>query len=196
MDVLTYATGALGTNTYLGIDGTDALVIDPGGDSPAMWNVIHSRALTVRTVLLTHTHFDHIMGLPALLEATHAELIVPAADEAGLRDGIANLLDVWSMGTLPPLYADRTVVEGSTVTLGNITFTTWHTPGHTPGSCCYLAGDTLFSGDTVFAGGGYGRTDLPGGDELTMQRTLARLETALPRPVTVYPGHGPSFIWR
>ena len=88
------------------------------------------------------------------------------------------------------------MVEGSTVTLGNITFTTWHTPGHTPGSCCYLAGDTLFSGDTVFAGGGYGRTDLPGGDELTMQRTLARLETALPRPVTVYPGHGPSFIWR
>ena len=196
MDVLTFATGALSTNTYLVIDGSDALVIDPGGNSPAMWDVIRSRELTVRTVLLTHTHFDHIMGLPSLLEATGAELVVPAADEPGLRDGIANLLDVWHMGTLPPLYADRTVVEGSTVTLGSITLTTWHTPGHTPGSCCYLTGDTLFSGDTVFAGGGYGRTDLPGGNELTIQRSLARLEGNLPRPLTVYPGHGPAFIWR
>ncbi len=196
MEVLTFATGAQGTNTYLVIDGSDALVIDPGGDSPAMWEAIHTRGLSVRTVLLTHTHFDHMMGLPALLETTGAELIVPAADERGLRDGVANLLDVWHMGTLPPLYADRTVSEGSTVTLGSITFTTWHTPGHTPGSCCYLTGDILFSGDTVFAGGGYGRTDLSGGDEPTLWRSLARLESNLPRPITVYPGHGPAFIWR
>ena len=194
MKVLTFPTGALDTNTYLAHDGNDALVIDPGADSPALWQELDAQKLTVKALLLTHTHFDHMLGLPALLARTGASLSVPAADEAGLTDGNRNLLSLWNMGELPPLVADLTVVEGSTVTVGSMVLSTLHTPGHTPGSSCFLAGDVLFSGDTLFDGG-YGRTDLPGGSYSQLTRSLARLET-LPRPLTVYPGHGGAFIWR
>ncbi|MBQ3133051.1 MAG: MBL fold metallo-hydrolase [Clostridia bacterium] len=194
MQVLSFVTGALGTGTYLVHDGTDALIIDPGAECPALQAAVKENELAVRAILLTHTHFDHMLGVPSLQRAYPAALIVPAEDERGLTDPRYSLVGWMSDDSLPPLTADRTVTEGSRIEIGGLTLSTLHTPGHTRGSSCYQIGDVLFSGDTLFDGG-YGRTDLPGGSMSDLTRSLARLET-LPRPLTVYPGHGGAFLWR
>ena len=188
-----FPLGQLQANCYLLICDGEALVIDPGGPPQAVLRTIAEQGAVLQTVLLTHTHFDHMLGLPALLKEG-VSLVVPADDAQGLTDGGYNLTALWGMGTLPPLTADRLLREGDTVTCGSLTLTTLHTPGHTAGSSCFLGEGMLFSGDTLFDGS-YGRVDLPGGDPVAMRRSLCRLNETLPRPLTVYPGHGGAFTF-
>ena len=189
--LFTFPLGQLQANCYLLISNGKGLVIDPGGPPQAVLRTLAEQGAVLETVLLTHTHFDHMLGLPALL-GEGVRLLAPADDARGLTDSSYNLTSLWGMGSLPPLTADRLLREGDTVTCGDLTLTTLHTAGHTAGSSCYLCERWLFSGDTLFDGG-YGRVDLPGGDPVAMRRSLCRLETAIPRPLTVYPGHGNPF---
>ncbi len=175
MNVQTLVVGALSTNCYLlWDDAGHALAIDPGDEADRILEELAARALTLDAILLTHLHVDHVLAVPALTAATGARLILPKEEKPALTDDLRSLM-VW----LPPqerltLCPDRFVTEGDTVQVGEISLSVWHTPGHTAGSSCYVTEDTVFAGDTLFAGS-VGRTDFPSGDLAALQRSLSRL---------------------
>jgi glyoxylase-like metal-dependent hydrolase (beta-lactamase superfamily II) len=143
--------------------------------------------LTIRQVVDTHGHWDHIADNAALVAATGASLAVHSAD----ADRLAHPQTIMRLPfTIPPSTPDRLLNGGDAVTLGATTFEVLHTPGHTPGSICLYAEEAgvLFSGDTLF-NMGMGRTDLPGGDENQLYVSLRHLAN-LPPETHVYPGHG------
>lgn len=181
MQIQTIPLGPLQTNCYIleQEKANGVVVIDPGDDIPGLNRALAGRK--VAGVLITHAHFDHILGLPAL---AGAPIYVHSLDAAAMTDERVNCSD--SPTVIP---ATHTVEEGDTVTLGGLTFSVLHTPGHTVGSVCYRCGDDLFTGDTLFVGG-YGRTDLPGGNWEQLIASLQRLMGL--HGVRVYPGHGES----
>ena len=184
MEIRTLPVGQLDTNCYIvwEADG-QAVVIDPGAQAGRILDEADAAGVRVRAVLLTHVHFDHILAAREIMNATGAELLVPAGDEPALTSPARSLLAMFLPGCRYDLQADRLLADGDTVTVGGLTLTVMHTPGHTPGSSCYI-------GDTLFAGGA-GRTDFPGGDEAALRRSLKRL-AALEGDYRVFPGHEES----
>lgn len=184
-----FPVGELQTNCWLlWDDGGHAALIDPGDEPFRLLRALEERGLTLDVILLTHAHFDHMLAVPALQEATGAPLFVHEDDAPALIDDEKSLT-VW-VGTSCRLMADRLLKDGDTVTVGDLTLTVIHTPGHTPGSCCYAVGDWLFSGDTLFVGS-VGRTDFPGGSMPVLRQSLRRLAT-LSDDLLLLPGHEQS----
>lgn len=176
--------GAYAANCYLVYDEKKrAVVIDPGAEPDRLLTVIERDSLDVQAILLTHAHFDHLMASRELKEATGAPLYVHAADGEALTDPTYSLAPATYTVT-----ADHLFQDGDVLTVGDLTFTVLHTPGHTAGSVCYACDGVLFAGDTLFAGG-IGRTDLAGGDLHAICRSLHALST-LPSETRVLPGHG------
>lgn len=165
--------GILSVNCYiLHVEGrTDCVVIDPGGSPDRIREKLGGR--NIAAILLTHGHFDHIGAVDALM-APDTALVVHALDDAMLQSPHLNVS--WMVSDdITCRRATRTVAEGDLLLYAGIPFRVLHTPGHTPGSVCYECGDLLFTGDTVM-GEGYGRCDLPGGDEQAMMSSLRRLQ--------------------
>ena len=177
--------GMIGTNCYLLYDetaGNAAAVIDPGGNGEQILARAKSLGLDIQMILLTHGHFDHVMGVPEILKA-HPGLpvYITETDYPEARDGGQF---GYCMGPVSsPVFYD----EGDTVTLGNLSIDVLRTPGHTPGSVTLRVEDVLFTGDTLFCDS-CGRSDFPGGSMKEMQRSLKRLAD-LPGDYKVYPGH-------
>ena len=178
MTITSLAVGSIGTNCYIVYDETTraAVVIDPSDEAELVEARIGALGLRVRAILLTHGHFDHggdaerirkLSGAPVYLHP--ADLVLPSWLTHGLR-------------------ADRDLADGDQLVFDGLRFQVLLTPGHTPGSVCFLCGDALFSGDTLFAGS-CGRTDLPGGSWHEILASLRRL-AELEGNYTVYPGHG------
>ena len=146
-------------------------VVDPSWDADLIVHAAAAEGWKISTILLTHTHYDHANALEDLVDRTGGKTFVHAAER----------------GEIPaPLDAEPTK-DGSEIHVGETTIKCMHTPGHTPGSQCFLTGDSAITGDTLFVGA-CGRTDLPGGNADLMLRSLQRL-AALPEETTVYPGH-------
>ncbi len=187
MTMRSLTVGALGVNTYLVYDETkQAAVIDPGDEASRLCELIAREGVTVTAILLTHAHFDHIGAAESLAATTGAPLYIHEAEAPALSDPQINLSGLF--GAPLTVTGDiRTLRDGDTVTVGRTVFTVLHTPGHTVGGVCYLTGETLFSGDTLFCES-IGRLDFPGGSAAMMRRSLERL-MALPAQTTVYPGH-------
>lgn len=182
--------GELDTNCYFIWDSCrEALVVDPGDEASTILSALYREGLSVRAVVLTHVHFDHMLATQEICDATNAPLWVGAGDEAALTDGMKNLSAFFG-GGIVSLHADRMLREGDVVTVGEHTLTVWETPGHTPGSICLIGEELALTGDTLFAGS-IGRVDFPGGDVTAMERSLRRLQD-LPDEMRIYPGHGPS----
>ena len=167
-------------NTYLLTNGTEAAIIDPGYEADTILDRAAQMGLTIKAILLTHGHFDHVGAVKELVAETGCEVYIHAAE-----------------ATLPPmmtageLYYTRTYAAGATVTpISGVALKVLHTPGHTPGSVCLLWGDQMFSGDTLFEGS-CGRVDFPGGDPQEMLKSLHRL-ASLQAEYQVHPGHGES----
>jgi glyoxylase-like metal-dependent hydrolase (beta-lactamase superfamily II) len=185
----TLAVSAYETNCYIfGEKEGACFVIDPGDEAAFILRRIRELGLSVRQIVLTHGHLDHIGALKELKEATGAPVAVHGADASLLEDRMLAML--LGMNVPTPPKPDMLLADGQKVTVGRQTLKVIHSPGHTPGSICLLAEGLIFTGDTLFQEG-IGRTDLPGGStELIVKSIKTRLFT-LPDETKVYPGHGP-----
>ena len=154
-------------------------VLDPGGEAKKVLEFMENRGLTLDAVLLTHGHFDHVGGVKDLHDATGCKVFLCTED--------CTMPAKWTAGEL--FYTDS-FAEGDVLDLAGLSIRILHTPGHTPGSVCLMVENSIFCGDTLFAGS-CGRTDLPGGDQNVLFASLLRLAD-LEGDYTVYPGHSGS----
>jgi hydroxyacylglutathione hydrolase len=168
-----------------------AVVIDPGDNFLDILAIVQKHNLTVKQIIITHAHIDHVGGAMKLREATGAPILLNQNDYRLLK-----MLDVQAawIGIASPgkVEIDHSLGEQETVQAGSLIATVMHTPGHTEGSIClhFPAEKKLIAGDTLFAGS-IGRTDLPGGSFEKIMRSLHEKVLALPDETTVIPGHGP-----
>ncbi len=183
--------GPAATNVHVIADGRtgEAIAIDTAIPSLA-WIVdeLAARSWTLKLIVSTHNHWDHIGDNAAVASATGAEIAVHALD----RDGLIRPTPLSAPFEIPPSVPAVDLAEGGEIRIGAIRLRVLHTPGHTPGSVCLWAADegVLFSGDTLFAGA-WGRTDLAGGSAEAMVESLVRLSGLEPL-LAVEPGHGSS----
>jgi len=169
----------------------EAIVVDPGDDIARIMALLARHNLTVKQIVITHAHIDHIAGAHRLKQLTGAPILYNQNDLP-----LVKMMDVqagWLGMPTPTVHApDDTLDDGKLITVTGITGSILHTPGHTEGSVClYLPDQTLLlAGDTLFAGS-VGRTDLPGGDTRKLLASIHDRLLTLPDEVTVIPGHGP-----
>jgi glyoxylase-like metal-dependent hydrolase (beta-lactamase superfamily II) len=184
--------GYLQTNCYIVWDkgSGDAIIIDPGGNSDDIIGFITDNKLKPSAIVNTHGHADHIGANLILHNEYGCPILIHEADAYYLTDPDANLSGL--IGIMEPLSpaANTLLVEGDAVVVGNTIFKVIHTPGHTPGGICLLHDQTLFSGDTLFAGS-VGRSDFPGGSHEQLIDSIKRKLLILPDSTVVYSGHGP-----
>ena len=191
MKIQSLVVGPVAANCYLLSDeGGKGIVIDPGGDAPAILDKIRKEHITVEAILNTHGHSDHIAANDALRDATGAPLYIHAADEHMLTDPRANL-SLFMGGNVVSRPAEHHLKEGDILCVGAMAFKVLHTPGHSPGGVCFAGEGVLFSGDTLFADS-IGRTDFPGGSLPQLIGVIKEKLMALPDDTVVYAGHGPS----
>jgi hydroxyacylglutathione hydrolase len=155
----------------------EAAIVDPAWEVDRLLKEVATRGLKVTTVLVTHTHNDHIEGVGEVVAKTGAAVVVSPREAAAVRGDAQTLIDA---------------VERRDVAIGKRGVRVLDTPGHTVGGTCFLADGYIVTGDLLFIGG-CGRTDFRGGDVAAMWRSLQRL-AALPEETRVYPGHdyGPT----
>jgi hydroxyacylglutathione hydrolase len=189
------AKGIVDTNCYiLACPQTrQAMIIDPGALSEAEINnilgLVGQHDLNVQFIANTHGHIDHIAGNFIIKESTGAELLIHKDDADMILSGSANGSVMFGRNVVSPP-ADRLLKDEEQIDLGKISLKVLHTPGHTPGCICLYVVGLLFSGDTLFAGS-VGRTDLPGGSDKAIIRSIKEKLMTLPDETVVRPGHGP-----
>jgi hydroxyacylglutathione hydrolase len=168
----------------------EAIVVDPGDDIPRIMAVLATHGLTVKKIVITHAHIDHIAGAHRLKQLTGAPILYNQHDLplVKMMDIQAGWLGIPTPTVLPP---DDTLEDGKLITITGLSGSIVHTPGHTEGSVClYLPTQSLLlAGDTLFAGS-VGRTDLPGGDTRKLLSSIHERLLTLPDDTTVIPGHG------
>jgi hydroxyacylglutathione hydrolase len=185
--------GPLACNCYVVGDEVtrQAIVIDPGDDADELAAEIVSQGLTITAIVATHAHFDHIVAAEQLRAATGAPFMLHDEDRP-LLDWMQESGRLFLGVELPdPPEVDTSVTEGDRITAGTVELEVVHTPGHSPGSISLVAPDSVFSGDTLFAGS-IGRTDLPGGDGQALLDAVRSKLFPLGESLMVYPGHGPT----
>ncbi|MBE6765814.1 MAG: MBL fold metallo-hydrolase [Clostridia bacterium] len=190
MKVTTFHVGGLFTNCYLVTDEKSGIsaVVDPGAYSAQLRQAISALGEgKLEYILLTHAHFDHILGAKEIKETTGAKIAVHKNDEDMLTSGDKSMSSFYGVGSDQLPSADVILNDGDTVKVGDMSFRVMHTPGHTTGSVCYIGDDVIFSGDTLFAGT-CGRCDFPGGSLPQMLASLKKL-SELEGDYKVYPGH-------
>jgi hydroxyacylglutathione hydrolase len=169
----------------------EAMVIDPGDDISDLLAIIQKHNLTVKQIVITHAHIDHVGGAMKLRAATGAPILLNHNDYTLLKmlDLQADWIGMQSPGKVE---IDHSLNEQDTVKAGSLIANVMHTPGHTEGSIClyFPAENKLIAGDTLFAGS-IGRTDLPGGSFEKIMRSLHDKLLSLPDETAVVPGHGP-----
>ena len=200
MQIKTFPFNPLEVNTYVLSDETkECVIIDAACFTPAetnlLINYIIDNGLTVKHLINTHLHFDHIFGINALAEKFDVKVAFHKDDEFML-DAIPEKLAMFGFPDNGVNYVPETghyLTDGDIITFGNQQLKAIHLPGHSPGSLCYYseAANCVFTGDVLFQES-IGRTDLPGGDYDKLAHGIRTKLFTLPPDTVVYPGHGPT----
>ena len=189
-----FPVGRMGANCYLLSAGTgNGVLVDPGDEGEKIVRLLRERELEPAYILLTHGHFDHVSGVPAVKAAfPHAQIMLHPDDLPLLEQpercygSLSGIVKQFSL----PSQVDGLLSDGQELSVDGICLKVLHAPGHSPGSVTFQGDDFLLTGDTLFAGG-MGRYDLYGGSLDVLERSLAAL-AALKGDWRVCPGHGPS----
>ena len=194
LEIVTFVGGPLETNAYLVADSVtgDALVIDAPQDTASqIVDEAARRGWAIGQIIITHTHWDHVLDAKALKESTGVPLLAhPLAQEP-----LANPASSFGEPPMeiPSVETSGTLDDGDTVTLGGHTFTVMHVPGHDPAHIALVdESQRYFLGGDVLFPGGHGTTEVPGADQAAMNATMRRLVAELPETTIVLPGHGVS----
>lgn len=190
MKVEKFVTGIISTNCYLVIneDTKQAVVIDPAACPSYLMSHIKSEGLKVEAILLTHGHFDHIMGIDGFLSEFDVPVYVHEDDADAMEDPVLNQSSTYTSGYT--FGKARYLRDRQTLELAGYTFQVIHTPGHTKGGCCYYVASegVLFSGDTLFQNS-VGRTDFVNSSTSDLVHSVREKLFLLPDDTMVYPGH-------
>ena len=186
----TLSLGPIGTNCYVvrrDASAQDAVVVDPSGEATELRLTLARLGATCTAILVTHGHWDHLVGVADLSEGTGAPVHMPEGERALLESPEAfTPTGVTVRSHTPEVLLDG----GETLELAGVSFEVVAVPGHSPAHVAYYADGHLFSGDVLFQGS-VGRTDLPGADWDTLLGSIRTLVDRFPAETTVYPGHGP-----
>lgn len=183
--------GPIGTNCYVvrsGPDTEEAVVVDPSGDSTELRLELARSGARCAAILVTHGHWDHLLGVAGLAEGTGASVHM-AEGERALLESPAGFTPAGI--SLRPHTPDVLLQGGESIEAAGLVFDVLAVPGHSPAHLAYYCDGCLFSGDVLFAGS-VGRVDLPGGDWDTLLSSIRSLVDAYPPETVVYPGHGPA----
>lgn len=189
MEIVNITSGFTYANSYLIIDTdtNEAALVDPGSDAHGLIFAIDKHGVNVKSILLTHGHFDHILALDEIKEYTKAKVYIHTLDNICLKNVNFSLMShIGRDNTFDD--ADVMLEDGDEIKVGNTTVTVMHTPGHTAGSVAYITSAGIITGDTLFCES-IGRTDFPGGDYDTIEESIHRLY-AIEGDAKIYPGHG------
>lgn len=179
LQIKTLTLGQYETNCYILYheDSAECVVIDPGYEPERILKAVSTLGKRVAAILLTHGHFDHVGGVREIFARTDCDIYL-CPEDCRMPENM----------TAGALCYTNSFADGDILNLAGMTIQVIHTPGHTPGSVCLICEDSMFAGDTLFAGS-CGRTDLPCGSWTDLEHALQRLK-ALPGDYRVYPGHG------
>ena len=191
MRIRKFVVGYMGTNCYFleGNDKSKVVVVDPGAQCDLILEKLKESNQSVQYILLTHGHFDHLLALEELRTKTNAHVYIHEKDNEMLLDAKKSLTTYVNIET-PQRPADFFIEDGQELDVGGEKMKVMHTPGHTPGSCCFICKGDLISGDTLFREG-TGRYDLWGGNYYDLRSSLQKL-AMLEGDYKIYPGHGNS----
>jgi hydroxyacylglutathione hydrolase len=191
MIIQVFPVGMLGVNCVIlgDEDSKEAVVIDPGGDTPEILVRLSKAELRVAAIVHTHGHVDHVGGTGELKRVTGAPVYVHEADRL-LFEKAPEQAMMFGLPTPEMCAIDHDLPEGARVEVGTLALTAIHTPGHSPGSVSLLIDNLCFCGDTLFAGG-IGRTDIWGGSYDTLEQSIRDRLYTLDPATEVIPGHGP-----
>jgi hydroxyacylglutathione hydrolase len=164
----------------------EALVIDPAGDEDRILQEAKKDGLQIKYIINTHFHVDHMLGNRRMQELTNAVIVIHEKEADALCNQPQSMLNMFGADQSPP--AGKTVKEGDVITVGEVSLSVIHTPGHSPGSICLYGNGLVFTGDTLFVGG-VGRTDLEGGSLQVLVSSIRDKLFKLPDSTVVLPGH-------
>lgn len=191
IEVKSFKVGSIPTNCYLvkDVNNKNGFIIDPGGESVELENEISSLN-EIKYIFLTHGHFDHILKAKKYREITGAKIVISELDKSFTQDNHLNLSKKFlrrSQGKIENFDADIFIGEGQKISFNDSTINVISTPGHTKGSVCYILGDIIFSGDTLFAGD-CGYANFPTGNKEELRSSINKLYD-LDKDYIIYPGH-------
>ena len=191
-----YGLGDFGSNCYIiETEQKNAMMIDAPYSADIISREIDRLGLTLKKILLTHGHCDHIEALGGLVEKYGCEVYISEQDAEMLTSRRLCLAEYFN-SEFAPFYGAKTLNDGDIVSLDEETLTVMSTPGHSKGSVCYIHKDSIFTGDTLFQDS-IGRTDFPDGDFEELLNSIARLYRESDKNYVIYPGHGePSDLLR